>query len=335
MFELRIRVWYRIRFTISGEIMATTKTKMISYQSCLGIQNRKPTEDLKQPTTPYYAALARDELTYEAFKADNIDIDNAMMPSRRQGVDLLSSTVAHSLWSTQDRLTAYCISGNDLCKLNTDYSLSVILYGVGSAPMVFQEVPGLILYTNGRVNGFIQDNVAYPIPDTTQQFRIKLPAGQCMEYYRGRVYVGSGSVIWFSDAFRFFRLDGRRNFKQFPDEIDLMAATTDGIYVACGGITYFMEGVNPHKFELRPVAGYGAYRNTRRLISGEKIGNGGITEDVAIWTGEEGICCGMPAGKLLNITMEKYKMPSGLVATSLVVPDTPNGNYAQYITIIK
>jgi hypothetical protein len=315
--------------------MSVVRTKMGSWQNCLGVQNRKHTEDLKQPTFPYRPGLTPDELSYEVSKADNIDIDAAMMPNRRRGTDLISATGIRNIWSTQDKLQAFCVQNGALCRLNPDYSTVILASGFGDTQVVFQEVPGMILFSNGTEIGYIINGTAAPVPDTTQQFRIKLPACQCMEYYRGRVFVGKGKILYFSDAFRFFRLDARKNFKQFPDEIDLIAATTDGIYIACGGITYFMDGENPHKFELRPVAGYGAYRNTRQLISGSKLGQGDFPGDVAIWTGEEGVCCGLPSGSLKNITTERYKMPTGLTAASLIVPDVPGENYPQFITTIK
>ena len=308
--------------------------KLISYQLCLGINNRKHTEDLKQPTVPYRPGLSPEDLTYEVSIADNINIDNARMPSRRAGVDFITTGI-YNVWATSDKLQAYCLKGADLCRLNIDHSTTVIMLGVGTGQMVFQEIENYVFFNNNSVAGYIQNGVAYVIPETVELFRIKLPAGQCMESFRGRIYVGAKNILWFSDAYRYFRLDARRNFKQFPEDIDLIAATTDGLYVASGGITYFLTGDNPHKFELRPVAGYGAYRNTRQVISGSKVGNGEYPGDVPIWTGTEGICCGFPSGKLVNLTIENYIMPLGINAASIVNTNVGGEGFSQYITTIK
>jgi hypothetical protein len=309
-------------------------TRLISYQLCLGINNRKPTEDLQQPTHPYRPGLAPEDLAYEARIADNIDVDNASMPSRRQGTELLTTGVTN-VWATADKLQAFCLVAGDLCRLNLDHTTEVLVRECGTAPMIFQEIENLIFFSNGGTAGYIKDRVAYAIPETTEQFRLKLPAGQCMESYRGRLYVGAGKVMWFSDAYRYFRLDGRKNFKQFPDEVDLIAATTDGLYVVSGGITYFLTGDNPHKFELRPVAGYGAFRGTRRLIHGSKVGKGEYQGEIPMWTGAEGICCGLPSGRLLNLSVEKYIMPEGQSAASMVNINVNGAGYSQYITTIK
>ena len=308
--------------------------KLLSYQCCLGINNRKRTEDLKQPTTPFRPGLSPDDLTYEVRVADNIDIDNARMPNRRAGFEFITSGISN-VWATSDKLQAFCIKNNNLCKLLVDFSVVPIMFGVGTTQMIFQEIENYIFYSNGSVSGYIQNGVAHVIPETTELFRIKLPAGQCMESFRGRIYVGAGKVLWFSDAYRYFRLDARRNFKQFPDEIDLISATIDGLYVVSGGITYFLTGDNPHKFELRPVAGYGAYRNTRNIMPGAKIGKGEYQGDVPVWTGVEGVCCGFPSGKLVNLTIENYKMPGGVSSASLVNTNSNGEGYAQYITTIK
>ena len=308
--------------------------KLISYQLCLGINNRKHTEDLKQPTVPFRPALSPEDLTYEVRVADNLDIDNAYMPSRRSGVDFIVSGI-YNVWSTLDKLQAFCLKGTDLCRLNVDHTATIIMPGVGTDRMIFQEIENYVFFSNGATAGYIQNGVAHLTPDTTEPFRLKLPAGQCMESFRGRIYVGKKNVLWFSDAYRYFRLDARRNFKQFPDDVDLIAATIDGLYVVSGGITYFLTGDNPHKFELRPVAGYGAYRNTRQVISGSKVGKGEYPGDVPVWTGTEGICCGFPSGKLVNLTIENYAMPIGLSSASIVNTNVNGAGFAQYITTIK
>jgi hypothetical protein len=308
--------------------------KLISYQCCMGINNRKHTEDLKQPTIPFRPGLSPDDLTYEVRIANNIDVDNARMPNRRSGVDFISIGISN-VWATRDKLQAFCLKDGDLCRLKLDHTTIPLMYEVGSGLMIFQEIENYVFYSNGSVSGYIKDGVAYVIPETTELFRLKLPAGQCMESFRGRIYSGAGHVLWFSDAYRYFRLDARRNFKQFPDDIDLIAATIDGLYVVSGGITYFLTGDNPHKFELRPVAGYGAYRNTRQIVLGSKIGKGEYAGDVPVWTGTEGICCGFPSGKLLNLTIENYIMPEGLSAASMVNTNVNGEGFTQYITTIK
>ena len=307
-------------------------TKILSYQDCLGIQNRKRTEDLKQPVS-----YPRD-LSYEVSVADNIDIDNAHMPNRRKGFDLVGAFGITDIWANKAKTEAYCIANNNLCKFDISGTFPVLMYGV-QPPIVFQEVNDLIFFTNERVIGYIQNGIAQLVPGTTELFRLPLPAGQCMEYFRGRIYVGVGKVLWFSDAFRYFRLDGRRNFKQFPDEIDIIAtAHGSGLYVVAGNITYFLEGQNPHKFELRSVAGYGAYRGTRKEILRSKIGEGTQAEDdhsVPIWTAHEGIVVGLPGGNLKNLTLEKYIMPVGLSAASMINSNVNDEGYTQFVTSIR
>ena len=308
------------------------QTKMISYQECLGIQNRKRTEDLKQPVS--YPK----DLSYEVRIANNWDIDNAYMPNTRAGYSLVGALGISNIWSTKDKLQMFCVINNNLCKRRIDGTFKILMSGV-QTPVCFQEVNDMIFFTDERIIGYIQEGVAQLVPNTTQLFRISLPAGQCMEYFRGRVYVGSGKTLWFSDAFRYFRLDGRRNFKQFPDEIDIIAtAQGSGLYVVAGNITYFLEGQNPHKFELRSVAGYGAYRGTRKEILRSKIGEATQVEDdhnVPIWTGHEGIVAGMPGGNLKNLTIEKYIMPVGLSAASMVNSNVNGEGFTQFITSIK
>lgn len=311
-------------------------SKLISYKHCLGINNRVRTEDIKQPMSGFRPGTEEEGTSYEVQVANNIDINNSGMPNSRIGTTLLAAGVTN-IWATDDKTQAYCIKSSNLCQLRADYATAVLMPQVGNLPMVFQQVNDWVFFTNGALVGYIQNGIANLIPGTTQLFRLPLPAGQCLEYFRGRIYVGVGNVLWFSDAFRYFRLDGRRNFKQFPDPIDLIAATTDGMYVAAGNLTYFMEGMNPHKFELRPVAGYGAYRNSRKSVLRSKIGQSTSAEDdkyVPMWTATEGIVAGLPSGALKNLTIEKFIMPSGLVAASMINTNVNGEGYTQFITSI-
>ena len=313
-------------------------SKLVSYKHCLGINNRMKPEDIKQPAPGYNPSMDIDNAatSYEAVVADNIDINNSGMINSRLGYSLITTGIKN-IWSSDNKLRAYCLKGADLCQLKPDLSTVVIMPGVGVSYMVFQQVNEWDFFSNGNVIGYIADGTASYIPGTTQMFRLPLPPGQCMEYFRGRIYVGSGNVLWFSDAFRYFRLDGRRNFKQFPDSIDLIAATVDGLYVAAGNLTYFLDGENPHKFELRPVAGYGAYRNSRKLVVRSKIGQTSQVEDdkyVSIWTATEGVVAGLPNGHLLNLSIEKFIMPAGLNAASMINTNVNGEGYTQFVTSI-
>jgi hypothetical protein len=311
--------------------MATSiKEKSRSFRKCLGINNRSNSEDLILPDY-------KNEYSYELEVGENININNAYTPSMRGGVSLLKTVPTYSMWATQDENKAFCVQNDCLCKLFPDLTTYALASGFpNSSKVSYVEINDTVYLTNYLNIGYIRDDTYEDIPAITQTFKIKMPAGQCIEYYWGRLYVARDNVLWFSDALRFNRLDLRKNFKVLPDEIDLVAAADDGLYVAAGGITYFLEGTNPHKFVLRPVAPYGAYRGQKIVVPGEKILNGQITKPLSVWSSTEGICIGMPSGQLRNITISNYIMPDGNTFACFFREDkTKKDSYGQIITTVR
>ena len=61
---------------------------------------------------------------------------------------------------------------------------------------------------------------AFALVDPLRFFNIdKAPLGSIVKYYRGRIYVASGNILWYSEPFQYeqFRLDS--NYFEFPEDI--------------------------------------------------------------------------------------------------------------------
>ena len=54
-----------------------------------------------------------------------------------------------------------------------------------------------------------------------------------------------------------------------------------------------------------------------------------------MWTSTEGVCYGLPGGTVKNLTIDKYIMPEGIVAASLINTNVNGEGYAQNITTIR
>lgn len=308
---------------------SSIKEKTRSFRKCLGINNRNDAADLILPDY-------KNAYSYELEKGENMDVDNTFSPSLRAGVSLIKNTPTHSIWATADEEKAFCVQNDSLCYLNPDLTTTVIASGFPKNRVAYVEVNGVVYLTNYFRIGSIVNNVFTDFVDTTQAFKIKVPAGQDIEYFWSRIYVARDDVLWFSDAYRFNRLNLIQNFKRFPAYIDLIAAAENGMYVSAGGITYFLEGTNPHKFTLRPVAPYGALRGQKIIVMGELILKGATTKPLPVWASTEGICVGLPSGELLNLTRDKYIMPEGnSFACFLREGKTKKEGYSQVITTVK
>jgi archaellum component FlaF (FlaF/FlaG flagellin family) len=253
--------------------------------------------------------LTVDELS----EAENVDIDNEGKVKRRNGYTkkLTASDKIHSMWSN-DRICLF-IDGTTLKRLNSDYTASTIRDGVSSLPMSFVDVNENVYYSNATVNGYIgsdgNDN-RYSTP--TENYKVATKTGQHIEYYNGRLFIAKNETIWYTDAYNYGVIDMRTNAIEMKDEVTMLKAVDDGIYVSIGDINdrssvIFLSGSTPSEMHSREVAHYGAIEGTAVKTKSAYVGDGNVGEKV-IWTSRKGICLGENGGRFTNLTATKYEV---------------------------
>jgi len=114
-----------------------------------------------------------------------------------------------------------------------------------------------------------------------------------LEYYAGRIYGASKNILWFSDALRFGLYSPAKNLFLFPENITVVKAVMDGLYVVAGK-TYFLAGADAVDMRQVVVSEYGAVPGTAITLP---------TKEVA-WFSENGLCYGKPGGAI-EYVMEK------------------------------
>lgn len=159
-----------------------------------------------------------------------------------------------------------------------------------------------------------------------------LPAGQLIEYYKGRLYVASDDLLYVGDPYA-DHYDGRRWPQQFEGYITLLRALETGIYIA-DGKTHYLRGESPLDFQvMRNVHDADAIIYTDDVIHGEYIG---LKDNIlyAIWTSSLGICVGSPEGEV-TVVSSKYAMAysSYRRGTCLVRKDDGKEHYIGVLTI--
>ena len=265
--------------------------------------------------------------------AHNVDISNKGKPSRRDGntKKVTPSVNAHSMWG--DNKKCFYVDGGSLKMLNEDYTSTTLRTGVSDYHMSFCEVNDQYYYTNPAVIGFIYNGVSNLLPVPTDEQRHAHLPGQHIEYYNGRLYVARNQNIWYSDVNYLGQVDRRFNFMQFENEITMMKAVDDGLWISCGDIdrqtTYFVQGATREQFSRRRFANYGCIEGSDvKIKDGSKIGEG-LSGTVIMWATDEGICIGGNNGQFINITDGKFNYPDKRFGAGLFRDE--NG-LAQYIT---
>jgi hypothetical protein len=253
--------------------------------------------------------LNLDELT----EASNVNIDNDGKVSRRDGYTkkYSATTLLHSLWS--NTRMCFFIDGTTLYRLWPDWSVTTIRENVSSLPMEFVDVNEKVFYSNASVNGWVntlgEDN---HFSDPTENYKIKPPTGQHVEYYNGRLYIARNETVWFTDGYSLTSLDVRQNAMRFKDEVTMIKAVDDGIYLSIGDIAdrssvIFLSGKTPEEFVSRQVSDYGAIEGTAVKPKSAFVGDGTNGKTV-LWTSRKGICLGENGGKFSNLTATRYEV---------------------------
>ena len=238
---------------------------------------------------------------------ENVDIDNSFVLSTRTGSDLkLSGTDVHSLWS--DGLTCLFVDYDKLYMLNPSYTKTELLTGLeAGARMSYVPVNDRVYFANGSYIGYFHNLLAVALSDPNVTYKLPLPAGQRIAYYRGRLYVAKGKVLYISDALC-DHYDIRTGFRIFENDITMVRPVDRGIYVA-DGETHFMLGLEPDEFQRIKVSDSDVIPFTDKNVNGILVGDG--TEgNLAMWTSTEGICLGDNSGVVKNLTRSRWHMDS-------------------------
>lgn len=265
---------------------------------------------------------------FDMAEIENLDIDNGYVLSTRPGCDSkLSGTNVHSLWS-DEKLIALFVDGETLYRLNLDYTATLI-GTVGSGRMSYAPWNDRVYMTNDSFIGYLRDYALSALADPGVTYKLPLPAGRFIAYYRGRLYVAKGKVLYISDALS-DHYDIRTGFRVFANDITMLAAAEKGLYVS-DGVTWFIPGAAPEEFQKKQVSDSDAIPYTAVSIGGDKVGEG-LQGLCVLWTATDGVCVGDGDGTVKNLSRHRYALPQSGSGGAVVrkIDET-----VHYITVLQ
>lgn len=274
-------------------------------------------------------------------EADNVDIDDEGKRVTRRaghGAALVSGNY-HSLWSNRPQTLMLGVTGSSLRIINpADWSTTIIRNDLTvNLPMDFVEINDQIYYSNGQVLGFIENRQDGTFPTITKFGGSRLPAGQILEQYEGRLYSVMGGRVGYSEFLDFGRSALRKDFLWFPGNVTLFRAVKDGIYCSFGNRTVFIAGRKPSEFSLIPVADYAAIPRTAFQFDASLVSS--ITPlqgDAVFWCSDQGPCIGFQGGQMLNLALtKKNPLPGVTGAAVLRKTDQTDKGFFQALTILQ
>jgi hypothetical protein len=130
----------------------------------------------------------------------------------------------------------------------------------------------------------------------------------------GRIWACKGKNLIYSDPFQYgwFR---SQNFKPFPEEVFMVAAVKDGLFVNSKSHTWFLDGTEPAKMVLKDI-GDGAVQGTLVIaeMPGAVVGGGyEMSRRLSqvpspVWVGPHGVVVGTQTGHLVHLTESRLRM---------------------------
>jgi hypothetical protein len=130
--------------------------------------------------------------------------------------------------------------------------------------------------------------------------------GRSIDYYNGRLYVADGSIHWYTDPLAYDRLRPSTNYIPHSADIDLVAADSNGLWVASDK-TRFYAGADPENFIPKDVLEYGAVPGHAKKVPNS-------TE--LVWYSKRGIV--KAAGGIANLQEANIAAETGDAAAVLI-----------------
>lgn len=142
------------------------------------------------------------------------------------------------------------------------------------------------------------------------QFASQMPAGQSLCYHYGRLYVGVGGFIYYSEALRpgLTRLTDNY-FPELGGDIKIMLSHTTGLFVVADK-TYFLAGTNPEQMTVVMAYPHSGVKGTGVQVPSSILG---IEEDPGnspVWFSDNGLVAGKPGGVVLPLTEKQLAVDS-------------------------
>ena len=143
------------------------------------------------------------------------------------------------------------------------------------------------------------------------QFMERMPAGQIVRYFKGRMWVAVGDMLIFSPALRYGLYDPRHTYFRFPADITIVQPVQDGVYVVSDQ-TYFLSGSDPMQMDQRVVYSDGGVAGTGLNVPPTMIKEDQFDElpdYLAFWYSTNGAVLGLPGGQVQTITEDRVDIP--------------------------
>lgn len=241
----------------------------------------------------------------------------------RPGQTSVYAGAASAIWSTPDEDRAFIVHSGVLRELYPDDS-TVALKAVGTKYAAFEEVNGIILFSDGETIWVIDGGTVSAAQTPTKAFKAKLPAGHILCRHNSRILVATEEGIEFSDSYHATRKDTRLCRIPFPGKVLAMTSVDDGVWASTINGTFYLKGKEPEEFTF--VRKHAAPAMTSIRVDGKALKMKEVVGPACIWVSDAGVFIGTSTGEVISLSEADIALkPSASAACGVL--DFEGGTY--------
>lgn len=281
--------------------------------------------------------------TADLSAAVNVDIDDAGQLRRRRGFESRSNANYHSLREIAGR--HFVVKDGILGTINPALTHTPLV-AVGPDPLCYTRVGDVVFFSSRSASGKVVGDVVQPwgvtggdgqwiSPVQTPTETLGLVAGKMLtapplateiDYYKGRIYLAAGRWLWGTELYLYDLVDRTRNFVPFQDDITMLRAVEDGLYVGTTAQLLFLSGVMSDGLKMTVVVDSPVIAGSAVDVPLSKVHpqarQGPVPEgDAPVFLTAAGICLGLDGGQVYNLTDGRVVFPPAQRAAALYRED--------------
>lgn len=285
----------------------------------------------------------------ELAAAVNVDIDDSGQVRRRRGYVRKDTADYHSAITIAGQTLV--VKDGTLGYLGGDYSFEPLV-AVGREPLAYTHVGSTVYFSSRITNGKIVEGVAAPwgvtdgsglwvSPVVTPTAHLGEVGGKMLEapphatalaHYKGRIYLAAGRVLWATELYLYDHIDKARNFVVLDDEITMVHAVGDGIYVGTTTQLLFLSGILVEGLRRSVVSETGVVPGSVVEVPLSRVHpqarQGPVPEgDGPVFLTEAGVMLGLDGGQTFNLTQGRVVFPGATSAAALYREDQGATSY--------
>lgn len=146
------------------------------------------------------------------------------------------------------------------------HALTIEVFSTSSDGSVFHKVGSMPAGTNS-MSISVERLDGMPI---VYEAEAKIPGGGVLCIHNGRLLVGRGATVFYSDPWAMGIYRPAKSFITFPDEVMVMASVDAGVIVGTAKRHYLLTGTDVSKADMRQIAPYGAVHGTMRELPNQE-----------------------------------------------------------------